>query len=145
MAGQYSTVNWQPGDEVTSQKLQQMSNNSEWLKTNIIMGNLNFQRNALGQTPHGRQPGTLPAKRMEAVAIKYNSQVPVPQYDFWVNFPPVFTQMPMVFLTNWTVWNNTVARILNIEGTRRVLVKVHDINFSAAKLEGDLHLLLVGQ
>lgn len=142
--GQYTTVQWQAGDEVTSSKLQQMSQNSEWLKDNIILGNMNFPTNALGAVSNGRSPGIDPIKRMEVIAIRYDSEVPKKYCDVTVKYPPVFTMHPVVQHSLYS-WQD-VSCVL-IDGTKPTqgVFRIFDVHGRTVRHQGELYLTLVGK
>jgi hypothetical protein len=95
----FATVTWQEDDEVTSDKLSQMSQNDTWLKDNLILGNFSAPPNALGTIAEGRTATREPITKMEAIAFAFDSQVPVYNHDFDVPLPPVFTAAPIIAIS----------------------------------------------
>lgn len=76
MPSNYSYVTWQLDDEVTSTKLQQMSDNDQWIHDNMITGNITYLANGT-ITPDGRTVGTEQAEKVHGFYIQFNSEVPV--------------------------------------------------------------------
>jgi len=142
--GQYTTVTWQAGDEVTSTKLQQMCSNTEWLKDNIVLGNLNYIRNGDGNPPNGREAGIEPIKRIEALAVKFDSDIPKLYHDFGINIPSVFTEPPLIIPALWN-WQNDIINV--IDGTRptRATFRVQDIHGRTVRHQGEMHVLFIGK
>lgn len=143
--GQYATVTWSPGDEAVGQKFQQMAQNEEWLKENIIIGNLNFMANDIGELPDGRSPGAVSATKLEVVQYRFNSQVAVSEYEFRVNFPPSFTQPPVVLFSNQDLDDKSVIRMVSQTGTEYANFKVWHTDGLSKLFVGMISIALIGQ
>lgn len=142
--GQYATVVWSEGDEVTSIKLEQMAQNEQWLKDNIIVGNMNWIPNALGAVTEGREPGVVPATKLEVVEYRYDSQVPVKYYDFTVKYPPVFTQPPVTLFSIYDPSDDIVVRRRGSNRTDQGVFRLWDTRGLTKTFVGDITVLLIG-
>lgn len=141
---QYTTVVWDEGDEVTSQKLEQMAQNETWLKDNLIIGNNNYIANALGQTA-GRTTGIASTTKLEVIEVEFDSQVPVVYHDFVVRFPPVFTEPPVVFYSHSDHDENTVVRHFTKGGATSATFRVWNTAGTSHRKHGTLGILLLGK
>lgn len=142
---QYATVNWQPGDEVTSLRLEQMAQNEEWLHDNALIGVINYQPSALGQPPSGRAPGLKVAKRVCAVRIDFDSQVPVSVHIVRIDLTNLgFTEAPVVAIS-YNVENNFCVAHHAI-GDRNDYCEIFFSQRDAliVQIKGTLDLILVG-
>lgn len=141
---QYTTVTWSPGDGAVGEKFAQMAQNEEWLKENIILGNVNYFPNALGEIPDGRQNGAERAVKLEGVGFRYNSQTPTTEYRFTVPFPPVFTKPPLVVASNWDTTDATFIRQVSQKGTESADFKVKQHDGLSRIMNGYIFLILMG-
>jgi hypothetical protein len=139
---QYTTVVWEEGDEVTSQKLGQMAQNEQYIKDNLIIGNANFVPNSIGTTT--RAAGIASVTKMEVLEIDYDSQVPAKYYDFTVRFPPVFTQPPVIFFSNYDHDEDTVLRIYTKNGNTSAIFRVWNTSLLSRRHHGHVTVLLLG-
>lgn len=142
---QYATVNWSDGDEVTSQKLNQMAQNEQWVKDNLIIGNANYVPNPQGKMVPGRSKGITSVTKMEIVEVVYDSQVPVKYWDLTVNFPPVFTEQPTVFYSHLDTDEDAVVRMTLQTGTKSAKFRVWNTDGLSKRKHGYLNLLLLGK
>jgi hypothetical protein len=140
----YTTVSWQPGDEVTSAKLQQMCQNEEWLKDNLIIGNSNFPANGNGDVASGRQPGIIAINKIEVVSFKYDSTIPRKWYDAQVRYPPTFTEPPITIFSTYSVWNEPCCWLLDGTRTSRGIFRISDQHGRSVRHQGELNILLIG-
>jgi hypothetical protein len=141
---QYATVVWSEGDEVTSQKLEQMAQNETWIKDNLIVGNANYVTDPNGATS-GRVAGIQTITKMEVVEIAYDSQVPVLFYDFTVVFPPVFTEPPVIFISNYDHDEASVLRVFTKNGTTNCIIRVWNTSYTTHRKRGHASIMLVGK
>lgn len=140
----FQKVEWNRGDAVTSAKLQQMSNNDEWLKNNAIQGRLVFSANSAGKVSRGRTRGTVTAKRIESITLPFDSVTSVREYDVRVPFQPVFSAPPLVFPALYCPFYKVSARILRIGGNKYADLRITTVDNSSARLQGEVHLLCIG-
>lgn len=140
--GQYSTTTWEEGDEVTSQKLEQMAQNEQYLKDNLLLTNVNILPNPNGVST--RAQGIFSATKMEVIEMDYDSQVPVKYHNFTVTFPPVFSQPPVIFYSNYDQDENTVVRIYIKSGATSCVFRVWNTDGLTHRHHGHITVLLVG-
>jgi hypothetical protein len=141
----YQSVSWQPGDELTSVKMQQMAQNDEWLKDNLIIGNVNFPRNGAGQVAAGRTAGAFKAKRVEGIAYKFDSSINRRWYDFRVNFPSVYTKPPIIIHSVYSPFKELTSRVISGGKTNYAVFRVWDTGHRSLRLDGELDIILIGE
>lgn len=144
MPSSYEYVNWQPDDEVTSNKLKQMSDNAQWIHDNILTGSLIYRAGATGALAQGRTPGTQVAKDIYAIVLPFDSQVGVSFFDVTIDFPPVFTTPPAVTVT---IENSTGANfcgVLLFVTSSKAVYRVFRRDGAAVQLNGNLDIIIVG-
>lgn len=144
--GAYATVNWQTGDEVTSQRLQQMAANEQYLYDKIILGDIEYRPSALGVAPAGREPGIVEAKRIGAMRIDFDSQVPVSVHYVHVDITNLaFTEPPVVTLA-YNVENYfSVCHLSIADRTDYVELQFASRDGLVVQLKGSLHLHFLGR
>lgn len=140
----YQTMSWSPGDEVTSQKMQQMADNDQYLKDSMVLVRNVFTQNSAGKVANGRVRGTNPASRIESIAIVFDAGSAKKEYDVRIPLPPVFTKPPLVFVTPYVPFYKVSCRILRVGGVKYVDVRVSTIDNSSVRMSGELNLLAVG-
>lgn len=140
----FQTVSWSAGDEVTVQKMQQMSDNDQYLKDNMVIARNVFTQNSAGKVANGRVRGTNLAKRIESIAIVFDSGSARKECDVRIPLHPVFTKPPLVFVTPYVPFYKVSCRILRVSGTKYVDVRVSTIDNSSQRMQGELNLLAVG-
>lgn len=140
----FQKVQWSRGDAVTSAKLQQMSNNDEWLKDNAIQGRLVFAQNAAGKVARGRKRGTVQAKRIEVVAYAFDSVSNVRELDVRVPFQPVWSAPPLVFPSLFIPFNKSSVRILRVGGTKYADLRITNVDNASGRISGEVQLLCIG-
>lgn len=144
MATNFQKVSWSRGDAVTSQKLQQMSNNDEWLKDNALLTRLVFPQNSAGKVASGRKRGTVSAKRMEVISYPFKSTTAVRELDVRVPFQPVWSAPPIVFPTLFIPFSKCSVRILRVSGTSYADLRITTVDNASQILGGEVNLLCVG-
>lgn len=143
---QFATVTWTGAAEVTSNKLQQMSNNDEWLKENMILGDIAFLKNSIGKMGYGREEGIVKPKKIMGVNIFVDSQVPVSYTDVIVRYPVPFTTPPLVFVTPaFGPSMHVFVRVLDVSKSNQCTIRVNYGNTPSTKhLMGELNVLAIG-
>ena len=122
--GQYASVQWEAGDEVTSTKLNQMAENDDWLKDNMLTGEMRVPIGTLGQVAIGRTRGVTQAKKLTIVTRWIDSQTPVKEIDLGFAIPPGFSQSPICLAGLDMPFSNTAIRILQQVGTKEITFSV---------------------
>lgn len=142
----YATVVWQPDDEVTSDKLQQMCQNTDWLKDRAILGNVTFQYGNLGQAPFGRTPGTMQANREDGLYIPFDSQVPVSSWSVDIPYPVGYTVPPICVVTIAQGQGDNLCGVLTQDAsTAKAIYRVFKRDGSTVQLRGALNVMLFGR
>lgn len=144
MATNFQKVQWNRGDAVTSAKLQQMSNNDDWLKDNALLTRLVFAQNSAGKVAQGRKRGTVAAKRMEVIAFPFDSVTNVREWDVRVPFQPVWSAPPLVFPSLFLPFSKGSVRILRVGGTSYADLRITTVDNASQRLGGEVNLLCVG-
>lgn len=144
---QYATVTWQKGDEVTSQKLQQMASNEDWLKDNVILGNISYPQNNLGGVAMGRKNEMVRATRLEAINMVFDSQAPAPFLDLEVPLPPVFTEAPVgvVSIANDEGGHRFGCTWINDNTTDKWILRLWEQHSRSVRISGSLNIILIGR
>src|ERR1044072_8775335 len=94
----YTTVQWSAGDEVTSEKLNAMAQNEQYLKDNAIVGQIQYLAGAHGEVPFSRPTGqTITATKMCGLYVPFSSEgVSVAYWEVFVNYPTNFFSFPPI-------------------------------------------------
>lgn len=141
----YETVSWQPGDEVTSQKLQQMASNDTYLHGTKVQGDIEYQLSNVGKAPAGREAGIDQAKRVCAVRVDFDTQVAVDHHQLVVPIQNLgFTKPPVIAISHFTVFVWSVALIFEADRVDKFKVLIRESTGRQARLMGNLHAVLVG-
>lgn len=142
----YATVTWQAGDEVVSQRMQQMANNEQYLYDKLITGDIEYRPSALGNAPAGHNAGIIEAKRIGAMRIDFDSQVPVPQHLVHIDITNLaFTEPPVISMA-YNVLNCFAVCQLSIadriDYIELLLAERTGLTF---RLQGQLHFHFLGR
>jgi hypothetical protein len=143
--GTYTTVTWSPNDEVTSSKLQQMSDNDTWLKDNALIGRMVFPLNAsLNKVAAGRSRGSVVGKRLEVIQYPFDSMTPTKEFEVRVPLQPVFTNAPIILVTPYSVFTRVSVRILRQGQNKYVDFRISEIDSLSRRLVGELNIMAFG-
>lgn len=140
----YESLSWQEDDEVTSEKLNKMTQNEQWLKDKMIIGGLHVRITGAGTLrPDGYTPGTYHLKTMEHILHKFDSGVPVKTYDFNVEVPNVFKGLPGVLVTLKGATFNGHLQVRSIAGGQCTL-RATETHGVAVRMIAVAHVLFIG-
>lgn len=140
----FTGVNWQPDDEVTSTKLQQMCTNTDWLKENLILGDAHFVGNGdLLPTPFTK--GSTKILRIDAKVKPFNSQVETAWMDVDVNLPPGYTNVPICIPSVTDVHGRGYyVNLKRYNGLSSVTLRITQADNIAKVISGQVQCIFVG-
>ena len=129
----YASVSWQDGDEVTSAKLNQMAQNEQYLKDNIIIGNTTINGS------------TSSALKIEAIRMEFDSNTAVQVYNFRVDLPPVFTEPPVIVFSHNVLLYFTVAHLTESNRTDYCEFYMVENLQNIVRFQGTLNIIAIGR
>lgn len=139
----YKTVSWQEYDEVTSDKLDQMSQNDTWIKDNMILGDARRVKNG-DYSPNPLEVGVSRISRIDAVVKPFNSQVSTAWMDMDVNIPDGHTNIPIVIHSVGGDVNDGFSSQLISLSLQRATFRITQLDHISKVLNGTIHVLFVG-
>lgn len=143
--GTYSKVDWQANDEVTSEKLQQMSDNIEWVKDNYLKGRMLFSQNiGLGKVAGGRTRGTKTATRIEAYQYPFDSLQAMSEFEVKMPLHPVFSEPPIVIANAASIFQRLTLRVFVYGNTSWIKFRIMEIDGRSRRMQGEINALLIG-
>lgn len=142
----YTGVTWQPDDEVTSTKLQQMCTNQDWLKENLILGDVYFVANNSGALlPTPFTVGSTKLLKIDAKVKPFNSQVETAWIDMDINIPPGYTNVPLCIPTVTDVHSRGYyVNLKRYNGLTSVTVRITQADHIAKVISGQVQCLFIG-
>ena len=129
----YASVSWQDGDEVTSAKLNQMAQNEQYLKDNIIIGNTTIN------------DATAQALKIEAIKTPFDSNTAVQVYNFRVNLPPVFTEPPVIVASHNVLLYFTIVHVTETNRTDYVEFYMCEKDSQIVRFQGEMNIIAIGK
>jgi hypothetical protein len=129
----YASVSWQDGDEVTSAKLNQMAQNEQYLKDNIIIGNTTINDT------------TNQALKIEGIRLDFDSQSAVQVYNFRVNLPPVFTEPPVIVFSHNVLLYFTVVHLTESNRTDYCEFYMAENLQNIVRFQGTMNIIAIGK
>lgn len=140
----FTSVNWQPDDEVTSTKLQQMCSNLDWLKENMILGDAYFVGNG-DLTPSPFTIGSTKILRIDAKVKPFNSQVETAWMDMNIDIPPGYTNTPLCIPTVTDVHSRGYyVNLKRYNGLSSVTVRITQADHIAKVISGQVQCIFIG-
>lgn len=146
----FSTISWSPDDEITSSKLQQMADNSQWAHDNIMQTLMLWEsgggiESALVTNLRGRTPGTAQATKALMAFCTFDTTVPVLEHEFQVDFPfGFFSVAPICVATCSTGTLPIYPYISNDNYADHVIIKIRYIDGRTAMMDGVCNVWAVG-
>ena len=129
----YASVSWQDGDEVTSAKLNQMAQNEQYLKDNIIIGNTTIN------------DATAQALKIEAIKVPFDSNTNVNVHTFRVNLPPVFTEPPVIVASHNVLLYFTIVHVTETNRTDYVEFYMCEKDGGNVRFQGEMNIIAIGK
>lgn len=144
----YESVTWEPGDEVTSAKLNKMAQNAEWLKDNAINADYNFIIDSFGRPPKDRSAASSKMTKIVAVEVNVNALFnSVSQIAVTFQTPTGFTTPPTTFVSLYSNLHGVVAVNAVRPTTSSTVINLYcsDPVNKKKRLDGRIHVLFVGK
>lgn len=141
---QYKSISWQHKEEVTSTKLEQMAQNTEWLKSNLILGDAHRVMNG-EYYPNPLEPGVSKITRLDSVIKPFNSGGPTAWMDLDITIPSGYSNLPIVLHSiGGPADEYLVSHLWAYRSATRLTFRIHSTKWESKILNGTLHVLLVG-
>lgn len=141
----FNQVSWQPDDEVTSDKLQQMADNEQYCYDNQIAGYLTWRRNTSNANMNGRAEGTEKYQKVYPIQVFFDSGAPAQTYNITVPYPNVFTKPPLLSVTVADGGGkHMLPLILEDHRTDRCIVQLYARDLSSITFVGNIHVVAFG-
>jgi hypothetical protein len=148
----YSTVIWSEDDELTSAKLQQMSDNTEWLKSNSMSGEIYLQTPGEATEPGApilasANPTNIRSERATKVlGLRgyFETDVPALHYHATFRFPNVFTAPPIIMPSIQSGYDLICFIAVDTDPTS-TSIRIMRRDGATSHFYGDVHVLLLGR
>lgn len=141
----FATVSWPADSEVTSAKLQQMSDNDDHLRDNQIQGNVNVLSGDQNALPCAKTPGINVITNLEVVQYHFDSVAAVTHWDVEISIPPKFSVAPVVFTTVAAQSGKSlVSRALTHCSTSTAIIRIWEVDIDSTRMSGTLNVLFLG-
>lgn len=141
----FLATTWAPNDEVTSEKLSQMSDNDDWLKDNALTGVIYYMGDEDGDAPFGRTIGSTTAHQLLGIRVDFDSTIAgaATSYTFKINLPPIFTEAPII-THSMNCFGFCASQLVTGDRTDYCEILIYSVDGASMLFIGKLNLILMG-